>query len=66
VAKQGLGDRIRRAREHRVLTQEELAAELGISTRSLQHYESGRGTPRPARRRQLLAWLETEEAQVAA
>lgn len=63
--KNELGDRIREVRERRILTQEEAAAELGIAPRSLQAYEAGTATPRPARRRQLLAWLDEHEAAAA-
>lgn len=61
-----LGDRIRETRERRIITQEEAAAELGIPTRSLQAYEAGKATPRAARRRELLAWLEQHEAAAVA
>jgi transcriptional regulator with XRE-family HTH domain len=47
------------------MTQEELAAELGINVRSLQNYEAGSSLPRPARRRLLLAWLEEHERAAA-
>ncbi len=48
-----LGDRLRKAREHANLRQEELAAELGISRASVSVYESGH---RPPMRSILLAW----------
>lgn len=61
-----LGERIVRVRERLSMTQEELAADLGVSLRSLQAYEAGTATPRPPRRRQLLAWIEAHEQEVAA
>lgn len=60
-----LGERIRSVREQRILTQEEVAAELGVPARSLQDYECGRATPRQARRRQILAWLAQHEDATA-
>jgi transcriptional regulator with XRE-family HTH domain len=48
-----LTDRLRKAREHGVLQQAQLAALTGISERSIQNYEAGRTTPR---RPQLIAW----------
>lgn len=56
-----LGQRIRTVREHRILTQEETAAELEIPVRSLQDYEAGKAFPRQARRRAILAWLAQHE-----
>jgi transcriptional regulator with XRE-family HTH domain len=40
-----LGERIRRARQERGLTQRELAEQLGITARSLQNYEAGTIVP---------------------
>jgi cytoskeletal protein RodZ len=56
--KQTFGQRIKEARERQVLTQDELARKLRIPVRSLQAYEADAATPRPARRRAILAWLE--------
>jgi len=55
---QTLGQQLKEARERQVLTQEELARKLRIPVRSLQDYEADAATPRPARRRAILAWLE--------
>jgi transcriptional regulator with XRE-family HTH domain len=60
-----LGERIRSVREQRILTQEEVAAELDVPARSLQDYEAGRATPRQARRRKILAWLAEHETVAA-
>jgi transcriptional regulator with XRE-family HTH domain len=42
---QRVGDRIRQARQEAGLTQAQLASLLGITTRSVQNYESGAITP---------------------
>jgi len=41
----GIGWRIARARKERGLTQEELAALIGVSARSIQGYEAGKVVP---------------------
>jgi transcriptional regulator with XRE-family HTH domain len=41
----GIGSRIARARKERGLTQEELAALIGVSARSIQGYEAGKVVP---------------------
>src|SRR3954465_10385927 len=41
----GIGGRIARARKERGLTQEELAAAIGVSPRSIQGYEAGKVVP---------------------
>src|SRR5213082_2917224 len=41
----GIGRRIARARKERGLTQEELAARIGVSPRSIQGYEAGSVVP---------------------
>lgn len=48
-----LGDRLRKAREHAGLTQEDMGAELDVSRRSIGAYESG---TTPLKRPQLIAW----------
>ena len=55
-------DEIRQAREQRMLTQEEAAAEIGVAPRTLQNWESGKVTPRAKHQRALVAWLEQAEA----
>lgn len=48
-----LGDRLRKAREHAHLKQEELADEIGVSRTSVSAYEGGKSRPsRPI----VLAW----------
>lgn len=41
-----VGDRLRKARETAGLTQQELAAEIGVSHRSITNYESDRSSPK--------------------
>ena len=43
--RQRIGSRIRQARQEAGLTQQELAGLLGITTRSIQNYESGAIVP---------------------
>jgi len=45
VEADGIGRRIARARKERGLTQEELAALIGVSPRSIQGYEAGSVVP---------------------
>lgn len=62
---QALASRIRVARVRGNLTQEELAAELDVSPRSVQEWEAGRSFPRPSSRRkldELFARLDRETA----
>lgn len=48
-----LADRLRKAREHARLTQQELADQIGISRASVVNYETGRHSPsRPV----MLSW----------
>jgi transcriptional regulator with XRE-family HTH domain len=61
--------RIRMARRHAALTQDELALALGCSSRAVQEWESGRRTPRPKLMRRLaevtgreIAWFYAEAA----
>jgi transcriptional regulator with XRE-family HTH domain len=48
-----VGDRLRKAREEAGLSQQDLAADLGIARQSVSNYESGRFRPR---RPVMLAW----------
>lgn len=45
-----------------MMTQAELARELGIPLRSLQNYEAGVAMPRQERRRKIIAFLADELA----
>jgi len=54
-----IGEALRDYRDRHVLTQVELAAQLGIPLRSLQDYEAG-AMPRQARRRQIIAFLAAD------
>ena len=60
-----LGRRLQVIRLQLNLTQRELAAELGLSKRSLQEYEAGRHLPQAKRRRQIYAFLSANEKEVA-
>jgi transcriptional regulator with XRE-family HTH domain len=59
-----LASSLRRYRDENLLTQEELARQLGISTRALQSYEAG-ALPRPSRRRKILAFLADQDQAAA-
>lgn len=50
-----LGDRLRKAREHAGMDQEELALRIGVSRGTVSNYELGRGT-RPPKVVVLRAW----------
>lgn len=50
-----LGDRLRKAREHAGMDQEELALRIGVSRGTVSNYEIGRGT-RPPKVVVLRAW----------
>lgn len=57
-----LGSELRDVRESRHLTQKEAAAEVGVSTRVWQLWESDDPpTPRAKHRRRLLEWLTVDE-----
>ncbi|HTK07065.1 MAG TPA: FxSxx-COOH system tetratricopeptide repeat protein [Ktedonobacteraceae bacterium] len=53
-----LGDRLRQRRQHRQLTQEELAKALGVSSRTVSRWEQDLAIPRTHMRRQLCRILE--------
>lgn len=55
-------EEIRRAREERMLTQEEAAEQIGVAPRTLQNWEAGAVKPRAKHQRALVAWLERNEA----
>lgn len=52
----GLGDRLRKAREHAGLEQGDIATALGIARTSVSNYETGKTHPRQL---VLRAWAET-------
>jgi transcriptional regulator with XRE-family HTH domain len=52
-----LGDRLRKAREHAYMDQEELALRMGVSRGTVSNYELGRGT-RPPKVVVLRAWAK--------
>ena len=55
---QALAQRIVTARHRAGITQLELAAELGVTERTVQAWESGKVVPRPKHRRLILAFVE--------
>lgn len=55
-----MGRLIRRAREERGMTREELAAELGVSVFSVMRWENGKTRPLRAFRKQLEEILGVE------
>ena len=54
---------LREARDHRLLTQQEAALQVGVAYRTWQNWESGRVTPRVKHQRALLAWLNGQAEQ---
>lgn len=58
-----LGAELREQRRRRLLTQEEAAEQVGVSTRTWQLWENGNGVqPRAKQLRKLIDWLEKTEA----
>jgi transcriptional regulator with XRE-family HTH domain len=62
VVEQPFGEWLKQHREAIPMTQQELAAELDVSVRALQTYEYGECLPRPARRRAIVAYFDSEWA----
>jgi DNA-binding transcriptional regulator YiaG len=56
-----IGGEVKASRERRLLTQDEVAAELGVSLRTIQNWEAGMA-PLFRHQRAILAWLEEREA----
>lgn len=54
------GQELARLRDDFSLTQEEAAAQVGVSKRTWQNWEAG-GNPRAKHRRALQAWLESRK-----
>lgn len=62
-----MGATMRELRRRKLLTQKELAEAVGASYQTIQRWESGESTPRPAAMRRLCAVLDvTAEALLAA
>jgi transcriptional regulator with XRE-family HTH domain len=59
-----VGDKIRRLRDARALTQEELAARAGITVAALSRIERNNAEPRPTTRRKLAHALEVDPAEL--
>lgn len=58
-----LAAQIKQARRSASLSQEELARQLQVSTRTLQNWEAGEVFPRPAARRRLARFLARHGAR---
>ncbi len=59
-----VGDKIRRLRDARALTQEELAAQAGITVAALSRIERNNAEPRPTTRRKLAEALGVDPAEL--
>lgn len=61
------GQELRAERRRRLLTQEEAAEQVGVSTRTWQGWElNGITAPRMKHQRALIAWLAEPDDEVAA
>ena len=59
-----VGDKIRRLRDARALTQEELAAKAGITVAALSRIERNNAEPRPTTRRKLAQALGVDPTEL--
>ncbi len=59
-----VGEKIRRLRDARALTQQELAARAGITVAALSRIERNNAEPRPTTRRKLAQALEVDPAEL--
>jgi transcriptional regulator with XRE-family HTH domain len=59
-----VGDKIKRLRDARALTQEELAARAGITVAALSRIERNSAEPRPTTRRKLAEALGVNPAEL--
>jgi transcriptional regulator with XRE-family HTH domain len=59
-----VGDKIRRLRDKRALTQEELAEKAGITVTALSRIERNNAEPRPKTRRNLAEALGVDPAEL--
>ena len=59
-----VGDKIRRLRDERALTQEELAEKVGITVTALSRIERNNAEPRPKTRRKLAQALSVDPAKL--
>lgn len=55
------GDAVRAERTRRNLSQAEAAAQLGVSERTLQGWETEDVTPWPRHRRAIMEWIASDE-----
>lgn len=59
-------DGLKALRRARMLTQGELAEQVGVSLQSVQYWEAGTRFPRPAQQRKLCAVLNVEPERLLA
>jgi transcriptional regulator with XRE-family HTH domain len=59
-----VGDNVRRLRDERALTQEELAEKVGITVAALSRIERNNAEPRPSTRRKLARALGVDAAEL--
>lgn len=59
-----VGDNVRRLRDERALTQEELAEQVGITVAALSRIERNNAEPRPKTRRKLAQALGVDPAEL--
>ncbi len=57
-------DGLKRLRHERMLTQVELAQQVGVSQQAVQYWEAGTRYPRPAQRRKLCQVLDVSPAEL--
>ena len=55
------GEELKAERDRRALTQEQVARQLGVATRTLQNWEAGTAEPRARHRRTIAEWYELAE-----
>ena len=61
-----VGDKVKRLRDKRALTQEELAAKAGLTVAALSRIERNNAEPRPTTRRKLAEALGVDPSELIA
>ncbi len=59
-----VGDRVKRLRDERALTQEELANKAGLTVAALSRIERNNAEPRPTTRRKLAEALDVDPSEL--
>jgi transcriptional regulator with XRE-family HTH domain len=59
-----VGDKVKRLRDKRALTQEELAAKAGLTVAALSRIERNNAEPRPTTRRKLAEALDVDPSEL--